>query len=72
MKTNICPTCGCSLVRLGLGKGPVSHIYDGEEYRFCCNGWLDVFIIDPKKYLQQVNNVVVCPTGLREKPLQSF
>lgn len=47
MKTLICPTCGCSLVRLGISKNKsVAQHHDGEEYRFCCQGCIDVFITD--------------------------
>lgn len=72
MKTPICPTCGCSLVRLGISKDrAVVHRYDGEEYRFCCQGCLDVFVAHPEKYLLEIANLAVCPTCLAEKPLES-
>ena len=69
MNTHICPTCGCSLVRLGIKKGnSISHTHDNFEYRFCCNGCLDIFKGDPEKYLQEISNLVVCPVCLKEKP----
>ena len=44
METLICPTCGCSLVRLGISKEKATkHRYGGEEYLFCCKGCADVF-----------------------------
>ncbi len=72
MKTLICPTCGCSLVRLGVSKDDAAtYSYEGEEYRFCCQGCVDLFINDPQKYLQKVGGLVVCPSCLAEKPRQS-
>jgi len=72
MKTLICPTCGCSLVRLGISKNKsVAKHHDGEEYRFCCQGCVDVFITDPSKYLQETKDLIVCPTCLTEKPINS-
>lgn len=72
MKTPICPTCGCSLVRLGIGKDEaVAYQHNGQEHRFCCEGCLDVFLTDPEKYLREVSNVAVCPVCLGEKPLES-
>jgi len=51
MKTLICPTCGCSLVRLGISKEKAfPHSYNSEEYRFCCQACVDLFTIDPQKY----------------------
>ncbi len=70
MKTIICPTCGCSLVRLGVSKDKAAmYRYDGNEYYFCCQGCIDIFISDPKKYIQELNDFIVCPTCLAEKPL---
>ena len=71
MKTLICPTCGCSLVRLGVNKDKAAtYSHDGEEHLFCCQQCADLFITDPQKYLQETKNVIVCPTCLGEKPLQ--
>ncbi len=72
MKTLICPTCGCSLVRLGVSKEQsATNQYDGTEYRFCCRGCADLFMTGPEKYLQQTKDLVVCPTCLAEKPIES-
>ena len=69
MKTLICPTCGCSLVRLGISKeNAVAHSHGGQEYRFCCQGCVDLFITDPEKCLQETGELIVCPTCLAEKP----
>ena len=70
MKTLICRTCGCSLVRLGISKDETTfYSHEGEEYGFCCQGCVDLFITDPQKYLEETEDVVVCPTCLGEKPL---
>lgn len=70
MKTPICPTCGCSLVRLGIGmKDAPAHSHDNEEYYFCCDGCVDQFITDPRKYLRETGGLIVCPVCLTEKPL---
>ncbi len=72
MKTLICPTCGCSLVRLGISKEKsVTNRSDGREYHFCCQGCADLFTTDPAKYLEQTKDLVVCPTCLAEKPIES-
>lgn len=71
MKTLICRTCGCSLVRLGISKDKsATYHYNGEEYHFCCQGCVDLFVTDPQKYLQETRDLIVCPTCLAEKPLQ--
>ncbi len=70
MNTLVCPTCGCSLVRLGISKeNSVPQRHDGEEYRFCCQGCAELFVTDPEKYLRETNDLIVCPTCLAEKPL---
>ena len=67
MNTLICPTCGCSLVRLGVKKDQaVTHAHNGKEYRFCCQACTDLFIADPQKYLQETNDLIVCPTCFAE------
>ncbi len=72
MTTPICPACGCSLVRLGIGKDEaISYYYNGEEYLFCCVGCLGVFVNDPEKYLREASDFAVCPVCLGEKPLES-
>lgn len=72
MKTLICPTCSCSLVRLGVSKdkAPV-YRQDGAEYHFCCQGCVDLFTKDSQKYLREWSDMIVCPTCLAEKPRQS-
>ncbi|MCH7772459.1 MAG: YHS domain-containing protein, partial [Bacteroidetes bacterium] len=53
MKTIICRTCGCSLVRLGISnEHAATYSYNGEEHHFCCQGCSELFITDPIKYLQ--------------------
>jgi YHS domain-containing protein len=70
--TPICPTCGCSLVRLGIKKEEaVTFGYSGKDYNFCCNGCEKKFAEDPERYLSGINNIVVCPTCLAEKPIES-
>ena len=72
MKTLICPTCGCSLVRLGVSKEKsVTNRSNGQEYHFCCQGCADLFTADPAKHLEQTKDLVVCPTCLAEKPIKS-
>ena len=72
MKTLICPTCGCSLVRLGIAKDQApTYNYDGREYFFCCQGCVDLFDADPAKHLQETKDLIVCPTCLAEKPPES-
>ena len=70
MKTLICRTCGCSLVRLGIRKNETAfYRHKGEEYSFCCQACVDLFITDPVQYLQETEDVIVCPSSLAEKPL---
>jgi len=71
MKSLICPTCGCSLVRLGISEDKaVTERFNGEYYRFCCQGCAELFKADPEMYLKETNDLIVCPTCLAEKPLQ--
>ena len=57
MKTPICPTCSCSLVRLKISKDKAATgRYEGEDYHFCCQGCVDVFVTDPQKYLQEISD----------------
>jgi len=72
MNTLICPTCGCSLVRLGISKDMASTgQYNGEELYFCCDGCTDLFDSDPERYVKETNDLIVCPTCLAEKPKTS-
>ncbi len=71
MKTLICPTCNCSLVRLGIGPDKAAtYSHSGEKLYFCCQGCADLFSTstDPQKYLDEIKNLTVCPTCLAEKP----
>ncbi len=69
MQTPICPTCGCSLVRLGIkSDDAVSCIYNNKEYKFCCKGCVDVFLSNPEALLAETQGLVVCPACLAEKP----
>ena len=71
MKTLICRTCGCSLVRLGISNDQaVTYSHNGKEHHFCCQGCTDLFITDPTKYLRDTDNMIVCPSCLAEKPLE--
>ena len=69
MKTLICPTCGCSLVRLGITKEKaILNRYCEEDYYFCCQGCANLFVTDPDKYLEETSDLIVCPSCLAEKP----
>jgi YHS domain-containing protein len=68
MKTPVCPSCGCSLVRLGINLATAKRYeHAGTFYSFCCQGCLDIFMKEPEKYLQEISDVVVCPACLAEK-----
>ncbi len=72
MKTLICPTCGCSLVRLGISKDKATvSRHKGKEHFFCCQGCVDVFVTDPEKRFEETKDLIVCPTCLAEKSPQS-
>ena len=72
MKTLVCPTCGCSLVRLGITKDQAAvHRHKGKEYHFCCPACVELFTTDPQKRLKETKDLIVCPTCLAEKPPQS-
>ena len=72
MKTLICPSCGCSLVRLGISKDKATvYRYNKEDYYFCCQGCVDIFTTDPQEYIKETNDMIVCPTCLAEKPVQN-
>lgn len=56
MNTLICSTRGCSLVRLGVTKDQsLAYLYEDEEYRFCCQGCVDLLLTDPEKYLEETS-----------------
>jgi YHS domain-containing protein len=70
MKTLICPTCGCSLVRLGLSELNIAtRKYKNEEYSFCCNGCAVIFDNNPDTIINETKDLVVCPSCLAEKPI---
>lgn len=65
----ICPTCGCSLVRLGISRDEAARAeHEGRELLFCCQGCADLFGEDPDRYLGEIRDWIVCPTCLAEKP----
>lgn len=67
--TPICPTCGCSLVRLDIDRADAArYIHQGDEYLFCCSGCVDLFKQQPEQYLAEVSDMIVCPSCLAEKP----
>jgi YHS domain-containing protein len=69
MASPICPYCGCSLARLGISREGASALtYDGEELLFCCQGCVAGFQTDPRRYLDEIRKLIVCPTCLAEKP----
>ena len=71
MKTLICRHCGCSLVRLGVSKDKAAtYRHESEEHYFCCQDCVDQFATDPRKFLQETKDLIVCPTCLAEKPPQ--
>jgi YHS domain-containing protein len=41
--------------------------YQGREYRFCCEGCVTPFLKNPKFYLGEIEDMVICPTCLGEK-----
>ncbi len=74
MKTLVCPTCGCSLVRLGISKDEaVAHSHESKEYFFCCDGCLEQFIADPEKHLHETGGQrLLRGTGSQEGPSVIF
>ncbi len=70
MKTPICPTCGCSLVRLGMTENNVIRLkHRDTDYSFCCDGCVTLFKENPEARLRETDNLVVCPGCLAEKPI---
>lgn len=71
MQTLICPTCGCSLVRLGVTKkNIVTRSHGSNEYSFCCEGCAVLFDKDPVTIIEETKDLVVCPSCLAEKPIE--
>jgi len=67
-ETPICPTCGCSLVRLGITKeNAINFSYKEKVYSFCCTACLDVFKSNAEVLLRETANLIVCPACLAEK-----
>lgn len=67
--TPLCPACGCSLARLGIGRqDATAYSHEGGELLFCCQGCVEVFTHDPESYLAQIRDWIVCPSCLAEKP----
>lgn len=65
----ICPTCGCSLVRLEIKREDATRYeHGGKEMLFCCQGCVELFRENPDTYLEEVRDWIVCPTCLAEKP----
>ena len=64
----ICPTCGCSLIRLGIKpeKAPTAE-FEGRTYHFCCEECKAMFLKGPEKYVAEVEDLFVCPVCLGEK-----
>ena len=65
----ICPTCSCSLVRLGINPAEAaSYEHDGQRILFGCEAGAHLFREKPEQYLDEVRDWIVCPTCLAEKP----
>lgn len=64
----ICPTCGCSLVRLDIEREDAARYEHRGAELFCCQGCVELFREDPDTYLEEIRDWVVCPTCLAEKP----
>ena len=69
MNGALCPTCRCSLVRLGVPHAEApSVLHAGEQSYFCCQGCADLFAHKPESYLAEIRDWIVCPACLAEKP----
>jgi YHS domain-containing protein len=69
MNSLICPTCGCSLVRLGIAPVPPLCFRRRDiDHFFCCSGCRDLFIREPERHLQETESLEVCPVCSAEKP----
>jgi YHS domain-containing protein len=70
VRSVLCPTCGCSLVRLDVNREQAVHAaHDRTLYFFCCDGCAETFRRNPDHYLARIADVVVCPVCLGEKPV---
>ena len=64
----LCPTCGCSLLRLEIAIDVASRAkFEGDEYYFCCEGCASQFLENPQSYLDEIRDMVICPVCLGEK-----
>ena len=69
MNVKICPSCGCSLVRLGIAEVQAVQLdHAGSTYFFCCQGCADIFQEQPDHFVEEVKDIHVCPSCLAEKP----
>jgi hypothetical protein len=60
MKSVLCPTCGCSLVRLGISRKQAVHAtHDHTLYFFCCDGCAETFRSNPDACYPGVPQFVV-------------
>ncbi|MBA3262075.1 MAG: hypothetical protein H0T69_06345 [Thermoleophilaceae bacterium] len=70
MNGALCPTCRCSLVRLGVPHAEAASVlHAGEQFYFCCQGCADLFAHKPESCLAEIRDWIVCPTCLAEKPM---
>jgi len=68
MKLKICPTCSCSLVRLGIKSSDDLTInYQRKTYFFCCIGCLELFKENAEQFIEEIKDLVICPVCLAEK-----
>ena len=69
MKARICPACSCSLARLGVAPEDAAYReHHGARLAFCCEGCAAIFDEDPERYVREIEDWIVCPTCLGEKP----
>lgn len=51
MAAVLCPTCGCSLVRVRVSRAKAAHmLHDGASYSFCCERCAELFRCGPERY----------------------
>ena len=71
MKLEICPTCSCSLVRVGIKNSPdLSIKYEGEAYFFCCYDCMELFKGAEERFLAEIKDLIACPVCLAEKQIR--